>query len=73
MLNLLAKDFKLLFGKEKSIARRIATILVTLIFIACFIAIEVFLFTTILNKISSYRNINTNNYCKYFSSKKIIL
>mgnify|MGYP000313168840 FL=1 len=54
MLNLLAKDFKLLFGKEKSIARRIATILVTLIFIACFIAIEVFLFTTILNKISKY-------------------
>ena len=35
-------------------ARRIATILVTLIFIACFIAIEVFLFTTILNKISKY-------------------
>lgn len=54
MLNLLAKDFKLLFGKEKGIARRIATILVTLIFIACFIAIEVFLFTTILNKISKY-------------------
>lgn len=54
MLNLLAKDFKLLFGKERSLARRLATILVSILFIACFIGIEVYLFTTILKKISKY-------------------
>lgn len=54
MLNLLAKDFKLLFGKEKNLTRRIATILVSLLFIACFIGIEVYLFSTILKKISKF-------------------
>lgn len=51
MLNLLAKDFKLLFGKEKNITKRILSCLLLFIFIGCFVAIEVFLFTTILKKI----------------------
>ena len=54
MINLLAKDFKLMFEKEKSIAKKIITILVTIFFLACFIGIEVFLFTTILNKIGKF-------------------
>lgn len=54
MVTLLAKDFKLLFGKEKSLTKRIISILVSICFIACFIAIEVFLFTTILKKIGKF-------------------
>lgn len=56
MLNLLAKDFKLLFGKNTSISKRIISGLVTFIFVVCFIGIEVFLYTTILNKIGSTKN-----------------
>lgn len=54
MITLLSKDFKLLFGKEKSLAKRIFSILVSIFFIACFIGIEVFLFTTILKKIGKF-------------------
>lgn len=54
MLTLLVKDFKLLFGKEKRLSKRIVSTLITLFFIACFITIEVFLFTTILKKINQF-------------------
>lgn len=54
MLSLLSKDFKLLFGKEKSILRRVLSILITIIFIGCFVAIEVFIFTAILKKIGKF-------------------
>lgn len=53
MLNLLAKDFKLLFRKEKSVSKRIITSITTLAFIAFFIAIEVFLFSSILKKVGT--------------------
>ena len=33
MINLLAKDFKLMFGKEKSIAKKIITILITILLV----------------------------------------
>ena len=33
MLNLLAKDFKLLFGKDTSLSKRIISILVTILFV----------------------------------------
>ena len=53
MLNLLAKDFKLLFKKDKRLSRQIMKILAVVIFIACFVAIEVFLFQAILQKIGT--------------------
>ena len=56
MIDLLYKDFRLMFGTNKNISSRILKTLVRLIFIASFIAIEVFLFTSILNKIKSYNN-----------------
>ena len=56
MLNLLAKDFKLLFGKNTSLSKRILSALVTIIFVAAFIGIEVFLYITILNKIGSTKD-----------------
>lgn len=55
MITLLSKDFKLLFGQEKSIIKRIFSILITIIFVGCFIAIEVFLFNAILDKIGKFR------------------
>ena len=54
MLTLLVKDFKLLFGKEKHLSKRILSTCITLLFIAYFITIEVFLFTTILKKINQF-------------------
>ena len=54
MITLLAKDFKLMFVREKSITKRILIILMTIFFLACFIGIEVFLFSTILNKIGNF-------------------
>ncbi len=54
MLTLLAKDFRLFFAGEKSIAKRIISIILSIIFIAAFVAIEVFLFVSILKKISNY-------------------
>ena len=56
MLTLLAKDFKLFFSKEQSVSRRIISLLVTIVFLGAFVAIEVFLFISILKKISNYNN-----------------
>lgn len=58
MLTLLAKDFKLMFGKEKGLLKKILTLLLTILFIACFIGIEVFLFTTILGKIETFKDVS---------------
>lgn len=54
MLTLLAKDFKLFFISDKSLTKRIISSILTIIFILAFIAIEVFLFVTILSKISNF-------------------
>lgn len=57
MLTLLAKDFKLMFGKDKGLLKKIISLLVTILFIGCFIALEVFLFTTILSKIDNFKDV----------------
>ncbi|MBR2891197.1 MAG: hypothetical protein IKC22_02315 [Bacilli bacterium] len=59
MLTLLVKDFKLMFGKQKGLARQILKILFSIFFIACFIGIEVFLFVTILKKIGNIHQATT--------------
>ena len=56
MLNLLAKDFKLLFGKDTSLSKRVLSIILTIVFVAMFIGIEVFLYTTILQKIDNIKD-----------------
>ena len=56
MLNLLLKDFKLMFGQEKSPLSRVLSILFTLLFVALFVTVEVFLFKTILDKIVTVQN-----------------
>lgn len=73
MLGLLAKDFKLLFGNEKSIAKTILKFLSVIIFLGCFIAIEVFLFTQILNKISKFNNASNAFLCLFLSIVSILI
>lgn len=53
MLNLLAKDFKLLFGRSKNF---VVSLILTIVFISLFIALEVFLYITILQKIKTTNN-----------------
>ncbi len=57
MLTLLAKDFKLMFGKEKGLLKKFLSLLVSLVFIACLIGLEVFLFITILSKIENFKDV----------------
>ena len=54
MLTLLVKDFKLLFHTEKKLSGRIISFIVSFLFVASFVAIEVYLFTTILKKIGTF-------------------
>lgn len=73
MLGLLAKDFKLLFGNEKSIAKTLLKVLSLIICLGCFIAIEVFLFTQILNKISKINNASNAFLCLFLSIVSILI
>ena len=54
MLNLIAKDFKLMFAKNGSRSSRIISWVFTLLAGLLFIALETYLFYTILNKVAVY-------------------
>jgi len=54
MLNLIAKDFKLMFSKSGNRASKILSWTFTLVVSALFIAIETYVFYTIINKVSVY-------------------
>jgi hypothetical protein len=54
VLTLLVKDFRLLFHTEKKLSGRIISFIVAFLFVASFVAIEVYLFTTILKKIGNF-------------------
>ena len=56
MLNLLIKDFKLIFTKEKTIGARIISAVISLLFIGVFVGIETFLFSEILSRIKDYKD-----------------
>lgn len=56
MLNLLLKDFKLMFKQDRKLIASIISALLTCIFLAIFVAIEIFLFKSILNKIIKIPN-----------------
>ena len=73
MLNLLAKDFKLLFGKGTTISKRITSIIVTFLFVAAFIGIEVFLYITILNKVGNIQNAPIAFTCLFLFIVSIII
>ena len=56
MLNLIAKDFKLLFSSHGGTKKRILSALATLLMAAFAVGIEWFIFSTILDKIRHYNN-----------------
>ncbi len=59
MFNLIKKDFRLFFPDYGHISKKISTALFISIIVALFIGIEVYVFTTILNKIKIYQNAAT--------------
>ena len=54
MLNLLAKDFKLIFAKKEDIKKQIISSVFMVIVFAALIAIETFIFKLVLDKIKDY-------------------
>lgn len=56
MLNLLIKDFKLMFAGKKDLRLKILSWVFTALILAIFVGVEVFVFTTILGKIKNYEN-----------------
>lgn len=54
MLTLLIKDFRLMFSRERNGARGIVRALLSVFFVGCFVAIEIFLFSALLSKIEKF-------------------
>ena len=53
MINLLYKDFKLLFSSDKGKTQKILSLIFSVIFIGLFVAIEVFIFNMVFQKIEN--------------------
>ncbi len=73
MLNLLVKDFKLLFHSEKKLSTRILSLVLSTFFVGCFVAIEIFLFSTILTKLGSFHQAQDAFTSLFISIVSIIL
>ena len=56
MLSLIAKDFKLMFANKSGLKTKILSWIFSVVVGLLFIAIETFVFVTILNKIKIYEN-----------------
>ena len=56
MINLIVKDFKLLFANKNSVKKNVVSALLTALALACLLAIEVFVFTMLLKKFQEYNN-----------------
>lgn len=54
MLTLLIKDFRLMFSRERTGARGIIRAILSVFFVCCFVAIEIFLFSALLSKIEKF-------------------
>ena len=59
MINLLIKDFRLMFGNKQSASQRIISGIFSVLFFVAFIVIEVFLFRTILKTIKDIKYAST--------------
>ncbi len=59
MLTLLIKDFRLMFSRERSGAKAVIRALLSVLFVMCFVAIEIFLFAAILKKIEKFNSAPT--------------
>ena len=54
MLNLIVKDFKLLFANKNSLKKNIASAFTSALALVCFLAIEIYVFTMLLGKLQEY-------------------
>ncbi len=54
MLTLLVKDFKLMFAKDESTAKKVLGVFLRVLVLGIVVAVELFLFTAILDKIGHY-------------------
>lgn len=53
MLNLLLKDFRLMFKQNRSVVSTILSVLFSVVFLGLFVTLEIYLFGTILDKINN--------------------
>ena len=65
MLNLLLKDFKLMFSGSAKFSERIISAVFTVLFIGCFVAVEWFVFSGIINKISNVAGAKESFLCVF--------
>ena len=56
MLNLLAKDFKMLFSGKGSVKAQVLSTLFSIFVYGAFIAIETFIFKTLVDKLEKFNN-----------------
>ena len=54
MINLIVKDFKLLFANKNSVKKNVASAILTAFALVCLLALEVFVFTMLLKKFQEY-------------------
>ena len=73
MLNLIAKDFKLLFGLKGDKKSRIFSVVLSLALIALFIFLEIKIFSTILEKIKAYENAANSYFAIFLFAIAILL
>ena len=59
MINLLIKDFRLMFGNKQNVSQQIVSAVFSVLFFVAFIVIEVFLFRTILKTIRDIKYAST--------------
>lgn len=65
MLNLLLKDFKLMFSGSAKFSERIISAAFTVLFIGCFVAVEWFVFSGIISKISDVAGAKESFLCVF--------
>ena len=65
MLNLLLKDFRLMFSGSAKLSERIISAVFTVLFIGCFVAVEWFVFSGIISKISDVAGAKESFLCVF--------
>ena len=73
MLNLLIKDFKLMFVENGGRSRRVIYFLTSALFIASFVAIETFLYSAILERIKDYSGAPRTFTCLFLSVISLLM
>ena len=73
MLNLLIKDFKLIFSGSAKLSQKIISAVFTMLLLACFVAVEWFVFRGIISKISDVAGAKESFLCVFLFVITILL